>query len=161
MAKPIDYEVKPTPIGPDAHQALETLLQSLHERGVLRFANDVVCAQTDIAKVLVEGLGNQGTLNAIQNVSILGMALSRIPPEDFYKLVFGLKDALGQFTAATAQKGETEEAPGMTGAYRMLKDEQLWAALTPMLEGLKVFAERMSEEPEKPITRFTGKPTEN
>ncbi len=161
MAKPIDYEVKPTPIGPDAHDELQTLLQSLHERGVLRFANDVVCAQTDIAKVLVDGLGKQGTLNAIQNVSILGMALSRVPPEDFYKLVFGLKDALAQFNASATQNASEEEAPGVTGAYRMLKDEKLWASLTPLLDGLKVFAERMGQEPEKPITKFTGKPTDN
>src|SRR5690606_6273196 len=74
MAKPIDYEVKPTPTDPTAREELDTLLQSLHERGVLRFANDLVCAQTDIAKVVVDGLGKQETLNAIQNLSILGMA---------------------------------------------------------------------------------------
>jgi|SRR5690606_571382 len=161
MAKPINYEVKPTPIGPDAHEELDTLLQSLHERGVLRFANDLVCAQTDIAKVVVDGLGKQGTLNAIQNLSILGMALSRIPPEDFYKVVFGLKDAVTEFSTKAGSEGQDKEAPGVAGAWRMLKDDQLWASLSPLLAGLRAFSERMGEEPEKPITRFTGKPTDN
>lgn len=160
MAKPIDYEVKPTPIGPNAHEELERLLQSLHERGVLRFANDVVRAQTDIAQVLVNGLGKQGTMNAIQNISILGMALSRIPPEDFYKLVFGLKDAAAELNKRARSEGEGE-APGVTGVYRMLQDEKLWASLSPLIEGIKVFVDRMSREPEKPVTRFTGKPTDN
>lgn len=159
MAKPIEHDVKPAPIGPDAHEALERLLQSLHERGVLRFANDLVCAQEDVAKVLVNGLGKEGTMNAIQNVSILGMALSRIPPEDFYKLVFGLKDAVAEINRQT-EKGRDAEAPGVSGTYRMLQDDKLWAALTPLLNGLRVFAERMGEEPEKPVTRFTGKPTQ-
>lgn len=160
MAKPIDYDVKPTPIGPDAREELERLLQSLHERGVLRFANDVVCAQTQIAKVLVDGLGKQGAMDAIQNLSILGMALSRIPPEEFYKLVFGLKDAVAELNKRAASSSETE-APGVTGAYRMLQDEKLWASLLPLIEGLKVFADRMSREAGKPVTEFTGKPTDN
>lgn len=160
MAKPIDHDVKPTPIGPDAHEELERLLQSLHDRGVLRFANDVVCAQTDIAKVLVDGLGKEGSLNAIQNLSILGMALSRIPPAEFYKLVFGLKDAMAEVNRQVGSRGDNE-APGVRGAYRMLQDDELWASLSPLLEGLKAFAARMAQEDEKPITRFTGKPTDN
>ncbi|HLT98244.1 MAG TPA: DUF1641 domain-containing protein [Burkholderiaceae bacterium] len=159
MAKPIDYEVKPTPTDPTAREELDTLLQSLHERGVLRFANDVVCAQEDIAGIVVNGLSKQGTLNAIQNLSILGMALSRIPPEDFYKFVFGFKDAMSVLNTQ-AQSERRDDAPGVTGAYRMLKDEQLWQSISPLLEALKAFSSRMSEEPEKPVTRFTGKPTE-
>lgn len=160
MAKPIDHEVKPTPIDPDAREALDRLVQSLHEQGVLRFANDVVCSQTQIAKVLVDGLGKQGTLNAVQNLSILGMALSRIPPEEFYKLVFGLKDAMAEMNRK-AEAGRSGEAPGVTGAYKLLNDDELWASLSPFIEGMRVFAERMGREPEKPVTEFTGKPTDN
>ena len=160
MAERIDYDVKPTPTGPDANEELQRLIQSLHEKGVLRFANNVVQAQEPLAKVLVEGLGKQATLNAIQNVSILAMALSQIPPEQFYKIVFGMKDAVQALNTQAAKRDEGD-APGVTGAYRMLKDDELWAALSPVLEAVKAFSQRMGEEPDKPITQFTGKPTEN
>lgn len=160
MAEPIDHDIKPTPIGPSAHEELERLLQSLHERGVLRFANDLVCSQTQLAQELVKGLEKEGTLNAIQNLSILGMALSRIPPEEFYKVVFGMKDALRVLNRGV-EAGKDSEAPGVTGTYRMLQDDELWSALSPMLEAVKVFGKRMGQEPEKPITQFTGKPTDN
>ena len=74
MAERISHTVTPPRIGPDAHEALEGLLQTLHEHGVLRFANDVVAANPQIAQVLVSGLQKEGTLNAIQNVSSLGRA---------------------------------------------------------------------------------------
>lgn len=158
MAEPIDYDVKPTPIGPDAHEELQRLLQSLHEQGVLRLANDMVRAKSQVASVLVEGLGKEGTLNAIQNVSILGMALSRIPPEEFYKVVFGLKDAMA---ALSQRSGEPRagDAPGVTGTYRMLNDDELWASLKPVLDAVKVFSQRMAQRGDRPITEFTGKPT--
>ena len=160
MAERIDYEVKPTPTSPDAHQELERLLQGLHETGVLRFANDVVRSQTRIAQVLLDGIGKEGTLNAIQNLSILGMALSRIPPEEFYKVIFGMKDALQELNKHTPPRDDSG-APGITGAYKMLNDDKLWASLKPILESIQVFAQRMGDEPDKPITKFTGKSTEN
>ena len=160
MAERIDYNVKPTPMGPDAHQELERLLQSLHEHGVLRFANDVVCSKTQLAHVLVGGLEKEGTLNVIQNLSVLAMALSRIPPEQFYKVVFGVKDALEELNRHTKPEDDGD-APGITGTYKMLQDDKLWASLGPILEAVKVFADRMGKEPDKPITEFTGKPTDN
>jgi uncharacterized protein YjgD (DUF1641 family) len=159
MAERIDHDVKPTPLGPDAHEELERLLQSLHEQGVLRFANDVVSAKSQVLKILIDGLGKEGSLNAIQNLSILGMALSRIPPEEFYKLAFGLKDAL----AALHQPPQTaarEDAPGVTGVYRMLNDDKLWASISPVLQAVQAFAQRMAEPADKPVTQFTGKRTE-
>ncbi|HBT32202.1 MAG TPA: hypothetical protein DEB15_04900 [Pusillimonas sp.] len=160
MAERIDYKVQPTPLGPDAHQELERLLQSLHEQGILRFANDLVRSQTQLAQVLVDGIGKEGTLNAIQNLSILGMALSRIAPEEFYKVVFGLKDAVLELNKHTPPH-DGVDAPGVTGAYKMLNDDKLWASLKPIIESIKVFSKRMEEEADKPVTKHTGKSTEN
>lgn len=155
MAERIQYDPKPAKIGPDAHEELDRLLNTLHEQGVLRFANDLVGAQSKVTEVLVSGLGKPGTLNAIQNLSILGMALSRVHPNDFYKVVFAATDSLNAL-AATASP-ETE-APGVRGTYRMLRDEQLWQGVMPLLEALKVFAAGLERDVDKPITSFTGKP---
>ncbi|WP_434457502.1 DUF1641 domain-containing protein [Stutzerimonas urumqiensis] len=159
MAERIDYDVKPTPIGPGAREELDTLLETLHQRGVLRFANDLAGSHDKLLKVLVDGMSKEGSLNAIQNLSILGMALSRIEPAQFCKIVFALQDA---FYAVGHYKpdGKHDDAPGVTGAYKMLHDDDLWAALMPIIEGLKTFAGGLEKDAEKPITAFSGKQTE-
>ncbi|SKA12948.1 DUF1641 domain-containing protein [Consotaella salsifontis] len=159
MAERIDYDVKPTKIGPDAHEELERLLQTLHEHGALRLANDLVGANPQIAKVLVDGLAKPGSLNAAQNLSILLMALSRIEPAQFYRVVFAIKDGLNGVGSYAPPGGLEEGAPGLSGAYKLLQDDDLWHALMPLLAGLKAFASGLDRKVEKPISAFTGKPS--
>ncbi|MGN6318947.1 DUF1641 domain-containing protein [Trinickia sp.] len=160
MAERIYYEPEPPKTEPDAHEALERLLQSLHAQGVLRFANDLVSAKTPVTQVLVEGLSKPGTLNAIQNLSIVLMALSRIEPSQFYKTVFAVTDALARIGAWQPDPdGEGHTAPGFTGAYKMLHDDALWQALTPLIEAMKAFSAGLERHVDKPISAFTGKPS--
>lgn len=159
MAERINQDFPPPKIGPDAQEELDRLLQSMHEHGVLRFANDLVVANPQIAKVLVNGLSKEGSLNAIQNLSALTMALSTIPPNQFYKVVFALRDAFGEISEHH-QQGEDSRSPGLSGAYHLLKDEELWQAVTPLIKGLKVFGAGLNKEIDKPISDFAGKPTE-
>ncbi|BBI62049.1 hypothetical protein HSBAA_33550 [Vreelandella sulfidaeris] len=65
--------------------------------------------------MLVNGLGKPGTLNAIQNISILGMMLSRIEPSDFYRVTFALRDAMETISQHQPGKDgdkEGHDAPG-------------------------------------------------
>ncbi|MDY0884721.1 DUF1641 domain-containing protein [Dongia soli] len=158
MAERIGYDVKPTKTSPDAQDELQRLLDSLHKHGMLRLANDLVCANTQIAKVVVDGLNKEGTLNALQNLSLLLMALSRIPPARFQKTVFAITDALDSASRYRPEPNE-DEAPGLSGAYRMLNDEDLWRALHPLIAGLKAFSQHLDRDEEKPISAFTGKPS--
>lgn len=158
MAERISHDVTPPKIGPDAYEELDRLLQTLHEHGVLRFANDVVGANTEVAQVLVNGLSKPGTLNAIQNLSIVGMALSRIEPSDFYRISFALRDAMEKISQHQPEKDD-HGSPGVSGAYKMLHDEQLWHAILPIIDGLKAFAERLDKPVDKPVSDYTGKPT--
>ena len=159
MAQRLNYDVKPPPTEPTAREELDTLLKTLHQGGILRFANDLAGSQQQLLKVLVDGMSKEGSLNAMQNLSILGMALSRIEPAQFYKTVFAFQSA---FTAVGRYQPDDkhDEAPGVTGAYKMLHDDELWAALMPIIEGLKTFASGLDKEAEKPITAFSGKKTE-
>jgi uncharacterized protein YjgD (DUF1641 family) len=160
MAERIYYEPEPPKVEPDAHEMLERLVQSLHEHGVLRFANDLVCAKTPVAQVLVDGLSKPGTSNAIQNLSIVLMALSRIEPSQFYKTMFAITHALERIGAWQPDAdGEGHTAPGFTGAYKMLHDDALWQALTPLIEGMKAFSAGLERPVDKPISSFTGKPS--
>lgn len=158
MAERISHDVTPPKIGPDAHEELEQLLQTLHEHGVLRLANDVVGANTKIASVVVDGLGKESTLNGIQNLAILGMMLSEIPPERFYRVTFAIKEALDRVGQHRPVQ-EGGDAPGVSGVYRMLNDDELWRAVAPLVDGLKAFAERLDKPVDKPVSDFFGKPT--
>ncbi|SFU92892.1 DUF1641 domain-containing protein [Halomonas korlensis] len=160
MAERISHDVTPPRIGPDAREELDRLLQTMHEHGVLRFANDMVAANPQIAKVLVNGLSKEGSLNAIQNLSALAMALSTIPPNQFYKMTFALRDAVAVIGQHSRSKDTDDASPGVSGAYQLLKDEELWHAVRPLIEGLKAFGKGLDKDIDKPISDFTGKPTE-
>lgn len=163
MAKPIPYEIRPARTETTAHEELDRLLESCHRHGLLRLANDLVSANTDVAQVIVSGLQKAGTLNAIQNLSALLMALSCFPPAEFYRLVFALTDGAARLAMRSrdgnddppAQDGE--HPPGIVGLYRLLRDEQLWRALGPIIEGLKGFAEGLEKPVANPISDFSGK----
>ncbi|WLI76423.1 DUF1641 domain-containing protein [Kosakonia sp. H02] len=158
MAKAIDYQPEPAKIGPDAHEELERLLETLHQHGVLRLANDLVAANNEVAQVLVKGLQREGTLNVLQNISVLLMALSSVPPDKMYKLAFGLRDMADAFSQPPSQS--EQKAPGGRGVWKMLHDDELWGALQPLLQGLKAFSRRMDEPVDKPISAWTGKPSD-
>lgn len=160
MAKSIEYQVEPPKIGPTAEEELQRLLQTLHEHGVLRLANDLVASNNEWMQVIVSGLSRKGSLNTIQNISVLLLALSTIPPERMYKLAFGLRDFMAKLSREEQEESAGNSAPGARGAWKMLHDDELWQSLTPILNGMKAFSRRMEEEVDKPISSFSGKPSD-
>jgi uncharacterized protein YjgD (DUF1641 family) len=157
MAEPIEYTPEPPKLGPDAHEELERLLQTAHEHGVLRLANDLIGANTQWAQVLVDGMNTEGAHNAVQNLAMLAMMLSRIDPNRFYKALFAARDGLDAIGRYQPARGDGK-APGVLGAYNLLYDDALWKALDPLFEALKVFAHGLEKDVQKPISEFTGKP---
>lgn len=129
---------------PAAHDALGHLLDSLHQNGFLRVAHNFVDANSQIADVL-GGLGQPAAQNGIQNLVVLLNALSRIPPGHLEKAAFAASDAV-QHIAAWQPAAHHDTAPGVTGAYKLLHDEALWQAITPLLEGLKVFLDGLRRD---------------
>ncbi|WP_312689383.1 DUF1641 domain-containing protein [Kosakonia sp.] len=158
MAKPLNYQPELAKIGPDAHEELERLVQTLHQHGVLRLLNDLVAANNEVAQVLVNGLQRPGTLNVLQNLSVMLLALSSVPPERVAKLAFGLSELVQTLTAPRVQS--EQKAPGVHGVWKMLQDDDLWQALQPLLDGLKAFSRRIEAPDEKPISTFSGKPSD-
>jgi uncharacterized protein YjgD (DUF1641 family) len=161
MAPPLQYTPRAARTEATAQEELGVLLETCHEHGVLRLANDLIASNTEIARILVEGLERPGTLNALQNLSILLMALSRIPPNEFYRIVFAAKSAIDSLVGAAEgsqlPEAESHTAPGLMGAYRMLHDEQHWQRLRPLLEALKAFGTALARKVENPISEFSGK----
>lgn len=161
MAERQEYQVPPARTETTAQDMLHTLTESLHEHGFLRLLNDVVRANTDIASILVSGLNQPGGQNAMQNLSLLFMTLSKIPPEHFNHLLQALKSgvmAVRHDNSRDEPKKE-ETAPGVLGMMKLLNDEDLWRGLMPIVNGLKAFGEEIQKEEQKPVTRNTGKET--
>lgn len=157
MAEPITYQPAPPTIGPDAHEELEQLLETLHRSGLLRLANDLAAGRQDIAAILFGGLNLEGSRCALQNIAALLMVLAQIPPARFYKVAATVKDAL---LAAAAEPPAEQEAPGIRGLYKVLQDDETWRALAPLVQGLIALGEGLRKPaPDKPISAFSGKPS--
>lgn len=159
MAEPLHYQPTLTRTEPSAQEALNELLENLHQHGFLRLANDMVKANNDIGKIVAAGLNRPGTQNAVQNLSLLFMTLSTVPPERFNHLLLALRDALLAMKPASDTAQQEKSAPGVSGVLKLLNDEALWQGIRPLLAALETFAHAMQGDEEKPITRYSGKPS--
>ncbi|ASK34314.1 hypothetical protein CEK62_07945 [Alcanivorax sp. N3-2A] len=152
MAMGIHYEV-PAPAAPDeARQELDRLLNNLHKHGVLRIANDFLEASTDVSRIVLAGANQPQSRNVMQNVSLLVMALGKVPPERLAVLSRAVTEGLERMETA-ADERQRSRAPGLTGTYKLLHDEALWSGLSPLLEGLRGFAQCLHEKEEKPAAK--------
>jgi uncharacterized protein YjgD (DUF1641 family) len=158
MAQPIQYTPKPARVELTAREELDRLLETCHRHGVLRLANDVVASNVDLAQVLMGALESDGAQHVIKNLGTLLMMLSQMPPDQFYRMASALSDGLKTLLATAKGEAQTAEPPGLTGAYHMLHDEQLWRSLTPLVAAIKAFSNRLDTPIENPISDFSGKP---
>ena len=159
MAKRITYQVTPARTETTAREAMDELIENLHQHGFLRLANDLVKSNSEVGKILVSGLNQPGTQNALQNISLLMMTLGSVPPERFNHLLQAIRDAAMAVKPAREEARQEKAAPGIRGIIRLLNDEELWRGLRPLLTALDVFSQQIDREEEKPITRFSGKPS--
>jgi len=160
MAERLSYTVPPTRTEKTAQEAMDELVENLHEHGFLRLANDAIKANNDIGKILVAGLNRPGTQSALQNISLILMTLSTIPPERLNHILLALRDAaMAMKPASDATQQEANAAPGIRGVLHLLNDEKLWQGLRPLFAALEAFSAGMQREEEKPITRYSGKPS--
>lgn len=152
MARAIDYKVPPPPPRDEAREELDQLICNLHEQGVLRLLNDMVCSYPKMLEILFHGLNKEESQHAVQNVALLAMALGRVPPERFVLFTRGITAAVEEMENDAHQE-EEHRAPGLTGAFRMLHDKKLWEGLKPALAGLRAFSDSLHEPPKKPTAK--------
>ncbi|HET8554319.1 MAG TPA: DUF1641 domain-containing protein [Rhodanobacteraceae bacterium] len=158
MAEPLKYTPRPPKIDPDAHEALEQLLQTAHEHGVLRFANDLIASNHQWTQVIVDGLNSENSRKAAQNLAMFLMLLSRIEPDQLCKVLFAARDSF-EHMARHRPQDEEADAPGIKGFYNMLHDDALWQTLTPLIGAVKAFGEGLNRDVHKPVTAFAGQET--
>ncbi|QGY32475.1 DUF1641 domain-containing protein [Pantoea cypripedii] len=158
MAERLEYQVPPTRTEATAQEALDELIENLHQHGFLRLANDAVKANSDIGKILVAGLNRPATQNAIQNFSLLLMAIGTIPPERFNHILLALREAAMALKPAS-DDAEQSAAPGVRGVLKLLNDDALWQSLRPFFAAVETFSEQMRQDEQPPVTRYSGKST--
>lgn len=156
MAQPIQFTVRPPRTEPTAQEEWQKLLQTCHEHGVLRLANDLVAANAEVTRLLLEKAAGPQMLSLIQNLSVLALAVSSLPPEKLYKLVFAARDAAAALIGEPAVP--PTRPPGMIGAWRMLHDEPLWRGMAPLLNALKAFAAGLERPEQPPVSGISGRP---
>ncbi len=87
------------------------------------------------------------------------ITLGSVPPERFNHLLLAVRDAAMAVKPARDEARQDKAAPGIRGIIRLLNDEDLWRGLRPIFAALEVFSKQIDREEQKPITRFSGKPT--
>ncbi len=152
MARAIDYKVPPPPPRDTAREEMDLLIQNLHEQGILRLANDIVCSYPKLLEILLGGLNREQSQSAIQNLALLAISLGQIPPERLVLFTRGITAAIEEMEQS-AHPEHRQDAPGLTGALRMLHDKELWEGLRPALAGMRAFADSLHEAPAKPTEK--------
>ncbi|TAM09572.1 MAG: hypothetical protein EPN72_01905 [Nevskiaceae bacterium] len=127
------------------------LVQVLHQQGLLRLAADAAASHREwshtLGSILDRSLGDTHVQTALQNARIaFETFLGRIDPEAFRKLLTAVTEGLAR-TAAFEANTARSVSPGLLGTLRLMKDEPLWQALAPILEGVRGFGAKLAEQP--------------
>lgn len=133
MAKPLTYT--PLPVPQDtAQDDLERLLQTLHERGVLRLLNGLIGQSDGVLSVALGQLESKRGENALGTLTVLLKALTETDSDAAQAFLTGTQKGL-----AAAQESLTDEPPSRLALLGKLNDPEvrrgLYAALS-LLEGL-------------------------
>lgn len=145
MAEPLEYDPPKESFGAkehrEAYEELDALVKMLHRRGVFRLVHDVAGALPRISLLLANELNSEVGRRRTSNLYVLLQVLGNMDPAEFRRIA----EAAGEGIARMG-RGLTDEEPyppGVTGAGKLLRDEELWEALGPALEGMKAFTEHL------------------
>lgn len=132
------------PADADPGRELAALLKALSEHGILRFLTDFTGALPQVGLIAARRLNSEASVRATSNLVTLWQALGRVPPDDFARFIGAVSAAVQGVERETEDPhAPSAEPPGITGAYHLLQDDALWAALGPILQGLKTFATQL------------------
>lgn len=139
MAARLAHEVRAPARPARAEQELHELLEVLSERGILRALRDFVGGLPGISLIVARALNQPETIGAVQNLALILKALGTLPPAELSRLLDSAQAAAASVHRAAGRPPEQDAAPGVTGAYKLLQDDDLWRTLHPLLEGLRMF----------------------
>lgn len=117
------------------------LLDQLYESGLMRWAKDFVGALPEVSMIALDGLNTEQGRAGMRNLLVLAQQLGKLDPDRLERM-FGALDA-GIERAEQTASGRHDSAydpPGVTGVFKLLRDEELWRTLAPVIEGARAFS---------------------
>ena len=126
------------------------LLDQLYDTGLMRWMKDFVGALPDVSMIALQSVNTPQGQAGMRNLLVLAKQLGKIDPDQLERM-FNAVDA-GVDRAGQTAEGKHESSynpPGITGVFKLLRDEDLWRTLAPVIEGVKAFSaesERQADE---------------
>lgn len=117
------------------------LLDQLYASGLMRWAKDFVGTMPEVSMIALESLNTEQGQAGMRNLLVLAQQLGRIDPDRLEQMVNALHAGVDRADAtATGEHDSAYDPPGVTGVFRLLRDEELWRTLAPAIEGAKAFS---------------------
>jgi uncharacterized protein YjgD (DUF1641 family) len=119
MAERIRYDTTAT-TARTAHEDLEQLLEVLHRTGTLEVLSAFVGQLAAIGELVVDQLTTEAGRNLSRNLSLFGVALAKLPPEEVESIVNGAADGM-----RAAHSRASERPPGTLRLMAALRNEDV------------------------------------
>lgn len=121
---------------------VNTLLDQLHDSGTLRWLNELMGSLPQVSTVAMTALNNDRGRTGIRNLLAIVWQLGRYDPETVEKALDAIYNGVDKAGQTAAGEHDSPYAPpGVTGLFKLLRDEQLWQSLAPLIEGAKAFSQ--------------------
>ncbi|WP_348761310.1 hypothetical protein [uncultured Salinisphaera sp.] len=117
------------------------LLDQLYESGLMRWLKDFVGAMPEISMIALDGLNSEQGRAGMRNLLVVAQQLGRFDPdqlERMFEAVHAGADRAGE--TAEGRHESPYNPPGVTGVFKLLRDEELWHTLAPLIEGAKAYS---------------------
>ena len=143
MAKPLRYI--PEPVAVDtAQDELQALLETLHERGVLRLLTNLTAESHGVAQVALEQLDSVKGQNMMGNLSVLLSFLSEMDDEALSKILTGVARGVN----VASQSRTKNETPNTFKLVKELNDPDVRRGLNAVLTILSTLGRHLKETQE-------------
>ncbi|MGN8159879.1 DUF1641 domain-containing protein [Salinisphaera sp. RV14] len=120
---------------------INELLDQLYESGLMRWLKDFVGAMPEVSMIALDSLNTEHGQAGMRNLLVLAKQLGKIDPDQLERMFNAMHAGLDRVdeTAAGAHQSPYDP-PGVTGVFKLLRDEDLWRTLAPVIEGAKAFS---------------------
>lgn len=123
------------------------LLDQLYESGLMRWLKDFVGAMPEVSMIALEGLNTGQGRAGMRNLLVLAQQLGKLDPDQLEQMFNALQAGIDRAGETTSGQHESPyNPPGITGVFKLLRDEELWRTLAPVIEGAKAYSVASHEQ---------------
>lgn len=117
------------------------LLDQLYASGLMRWAKDFVGAMPEVSMIALESLNTEQGQAGMRNLLVLAQQLGQFDPDRLEQMFHAMHAGIDRADQTAAGKHDSAyNPPGVTGLFKLLRDEELWRTLAPVIEGARAFS---------------------